>query len=508
VTGGNLDEMLDEDPYRRGRRSAGPTDRRAADRASGERAPGERAPGERGPAGRQADGYPEDGYAAEDGYAEDGYVGEGYPGEGYAEDGYVGEGYAEEGYADDYGDDPHPHDAGDGTRRDRRGGNRRRDRHSAGGYPPPDDAEDWGGGWDDDGADERRGRALPKLIAVLLVVAVLLGVAIFGIGKVIGRVSGGGSTSADYAGSGDGIAVIQVPDGASARQIAMELHDADVTASVSAFVKAASANPKSLGIQPGTYRLRSRMSAEAALAALLDPASSAPFKFVIKEGMTVHQVLNGLHQRLGLPLSDLEAIARNPAQLGLPSYAPTLEGYLFPSTYDLVPGSSPMQLLTSFVARYKKEAASIDLEAKATAMGVKPADIVTIASIVEKEVANASEGPKVARVIYNRLGDTSGRFRRLDMDSTTRYAEDEYEGPLTKDQLNKANPYNTRSAAGLPPGAISNPGIWALKSALEPAAGSWLYFVSMPQSRVTRFATTDAEWAAARAQYRAEGGRE
>ncbi len=495
MTGGNLDEMLDEDPYRRGRRSSGHADRRAADRASVDRVPGDRGPGERGLAGR----HPEDGYADE-GYAEDGYVGE-----GYAEGGYVDEGYAGEGYADDYEDDPHPRDAG--SHRDRRDGGRRRDRRSAGGYPPPDDAEDWGGGWDDEGADERRSRALPKLIAVLLVVAALLGVAIFGIGKVIGRVSGG-STSADYAGSGDGIAVVQVPDGATARQIAVELHDAEVTASVSAFVKAASANPKALGIQPGTYRLRSRMSAEAALAALLDPASSAPFKFVIKEGMTVHQVLDGLHQRLGLPLSDLEAIARNPAQLGLPSYAPTLEGYLFPSTYDLVPGSTPIQLLTSFVTRFKKEAASIDLEAKAAALGTRPADIVTIASIVEKEVANASEGPKVARVIYNRLGDTSGRFRRLDMDSTTRYAEDEYEGPLTKDQLNKANPYNTRSVAGLPPGAISNPGIWALKSALEPAAGSWLYFVSMPQSKVTRFATTDAEWAEARAQYRAEGGRE
>ncbi|WP_256788521.1 endolytic transglycosylase MltG [Frankia sp. AvcI1] len=505
MTGGNLDEMLDEDPYRRGRRSAGHADRRAA--------------------GRRPDGYPEDGYADE-GYAEDGYVDEDYAGEAYADgdyadgdyadegqvgasysgSGHTGAGHDDEGYADDYGDDGHPRDAGAGSRRDR--GGRRRDRHSAAGGYPPDDAEDWGGGWDDDGADERRGRALPKLIAVLLVVAALLGVAIFGIGKVIGRVSGGSSTSADYDGSGDGIAVVQVPDGATARQIAVELHDADVTASVSAFVKAASANPKSLGIQPGTYRLRSRMSAEAALAALLDPASSAPFKFVIKEGMTVHQVLDGLHQRLGLPLSDLEAIARNPAQLGLPSYAPTLEGYLFPSTYDLVPGSTPSQLLTSFVARFKKEAASIDLEARATAMGVRPADIVTIASIVEKEVANASEGPKVARVIYNRLHDTTGRFRRLDMDSTTRYAEDEYEGPLTKDQLNKANPYNTRSVAGLPPGAISNPGIWALKSALEPAAGSWLYFVSMPQSRVTRFATTDAEWAEARAQYRAEGGRE
>ncbi|WP_235826297.1 endolytic transglycosylase MltG [Candidatus Frankia alpina] len=471
MTGGNLDEMLGEDPYRRGRRSSGHADRRAVDRRQADR----------GPDGRHPDGYPED---------------------GYHEDGYPPEGYA---------DDPHARDPRVDSRGDRRVGDRWRDHRGAGGHEPRDDAEDWDDGWDGDGdgdGEERRGRALPKLIAVLLLVAVLVGVGIFGIGKVIGRVSGGGYTSADYPGMGEGIAVVQVPDGATARQIAVELQDADVTASVSAFVKAASANPKSLGIQPGTYRLRSRMSAEAALAALLDPASSAPFKFVIKEGMTVRQVLQGLHERLGTPLSELEAIARSPAQLGVPSYAPTLEGYLFPSTYDLDPGSTPVQLLTSFVTRFKKETASIGLETKAAAIGVKPAEIVTIASIVEKEVANASEGPQVARVIYNRLHDTTGRFRRLDMDSTTRYAEDEYEGPLTRDQLNKANPYNTRAVASLPPGAISNPGIWALKSALEPADGSWLYFVSMPQSKVTRFAATSEEWAALRAQYLAEGGKE
>ena len=367
----------------------------------------------------------------------------------------------------------------------------------------------WSGGWDtdDESAPSRRTRALPKLVAVLVVVAALLGLGIVGIGKVVGRV-GGGSSAADYTGSGDGIAVVQVPDGASAREIAQELHDANVTASVAAFVKAASANPKSLGIQPGTYRLRNRMSASAALTALLDPASSAPFRFTIKEGMSVQQVLAGLHDRLGTPMDELEAIARNPAQLGVPSYALTLEGYFFPSTYDLVPGATPVQLMTSFVTRFKKETASLDIEHRAAAQGMTPAKIVTIASIIEKEVANADEGPKVARVIYNRLNDTSGRFRRIDMDSTTRYGESEYTGPLSDAQLRSSNPYNTRKVPGLPPGAISNPGLWALKSALEPATGTWFYFLSMPRSKVTLFATTEAEFDNLNRQYRAEGGRE
>ncbi|MCL9760268.1 endolytic transglycosylase MltG [Frankia sp. AiPa1] len=366
----------------------------------------------------------------------------------------------------------------------------------------------WGGSWDDEPTPGRRGRALPKLVAVLVIVAALLGLGIVGVGKLVGHVSGG-SSAADYAGSGNGIAVVQIPDGATASEIAKELHDADVTASSGAFVKAASANPKSLGIQPGTYRLRSRMSAQAALTALLDPASAAPFRFVIKEGMTVQEVLSGIHDRLGTPMDQLQAIVRNPAQLGVPSYAPTLEGYLFPSTYDLVPGQDPVALLKSFVTRYKTEAAALNLEQGAAARGETPGQIVTIASIIEKEVANSDEGPKVARVIYNRLADTSGGFRRLDMDSTTRYAQNEYTGPLSHEQLTSStSPYNTRAVPGLPPGAISNPGVWALRSALRPADGTWLYFVSMPQSKVTKFATTQAEWDALQAQYRAEGGRE
>ncbi|MCM3885862.1 endolytic transglycosylase MltG [Frankia sp. R82] len=529
MTRRDLDEILDEEPY--GERPVRPTDRRgarrpdpparrgpsrpgvyqetgyddrfSADRRAADRRRGERRPGDR-PA-RDPRPYPDEAYSDE-AYSDEGYSDEGYPDEAYPDEAYpyaAGERYdrqpAREPDDHDGDDDPYgseaPYDADAGS--------------SSGG--PGQAAHDgsWGGSWDDEPAEPRRrgGRALAKLIAILVIVAALLGLGIVGVGKVIGHVSGG-SSAADYPGSGDGIAVVQIPDGATASQIAKALHDADVTASVGAFVKAAAANPKSLGIQPGTYRLRSRMSAAAALTALLDPSSAALFRFVIKEGMTVKEVLTGIHDRLGTPMADLEAIARNPAQLGAPAYAPTLEGYLFPSTYNIVPGQSAVQLLSSFVDRFKTEAAALNLEQGAAARNLKPAEIVTIASIIEKEVANADEGPKVARVIYNRLADTTGGFRRLDMDSTTRYAEDQYTGPLSQEQLRRANPYNTRSVAGLPPGAISNPGLWALKSALQPADGSWLYFVSMPRSKVTEFATTQAEWTALQARYRAEGGRE
>ncbi|MCK9930433.1 endolytic transglycosylase MltG [Frankia sp. Mgl5] len=391
------------------------------------------------------------------------------------------------------------------------------DAYGAYGGAYDDDAD---GGPDDGAAPPRRGRdddrgrpggrrpgsALPKLIGVLVVVAVLVGAGIFGVGKVIGRI--GGEPAADYAGSGEGIVVVQVPAGATSSEIAGRLAASDVIASRQAFVNLASRDQRALSIQPGTYRLRSKMSAAAALDALLDDASSALFRYTISPGDTVRQVFKELSTRTGTPVADLEAIARKPSTLGLPDYATGLEGYLFPSTYDVAPGTDPVDVLKEAVARFRANAEEIDLVGRAEAGHVKPQDVVIIASIIEKEVANEGEGPKVARVIYNRLNDTSGRFRRIDMDSTTRYALDEYEGPLTDAQLRQNNPYNTRAVEGLPPGAISNPSTWAIKSALSPAQGSWFYFVSMPQTHETVFATTDAEFQDALDEYHRQGGAE
>jgi len=91
------------------------------------------------------------------------------------------------------------------------------------------------------------------------------------------------------------------------------------------------------------------------------------------------------------------------------------------------------------------------------------------------------------------------------MDSTTRYAENNYEGPLTQSQLTSNNPYNTRKIKGLPPGPIANPGELALRSALHPDQGPWNYFVSMPNGQ-TKFATTEQEFQQLLAEYHAAGG--
>lgn len=356
--------------------------------------------------------------------------------------------------------------------------------------------------------ERRRSTALPKLAAMLLVLALLVGGGIYGVGRVLHRFTG--STAAlDWPGPGSGAADVRVAAGATSSDIAKALFDAGVVRSRAAFVNLAAADQRSLRIQPGTYRLAKQMSAAGALTALLEPGKNSIYRFTIAPGTTVRAVITELSKRLKVPLATYQQIVHDPVDLHLPDYAGTVvEGYLFPSTYELDPAQTPVQTLQMFIDRFKAEAKAINLESRAAAGNVSPSEVVIIASIVEREVANPSEGPMAARVIYNRLNDTTGSFRRLDMDSTTRYGLDEYEGPLTQSQLNGNNPYNTRKIVGLPPGSISNPGTWALESALAPAPGNWEYFVSLPQSKKTIFASTDAEWQAALRQYRAEGGQD
>jgi UPF0755 protein len=355
------------------------------------------------------------------------------------------------------------------------------------------------------GGRRRRGGVLPRLLLTLVVLAALLGAGIYGIGRVIGRV-GGGESSADYVGSGTVPVVVRIPSGSTARDVGRILASAGVVQTPGAFVNAAAADDSATSLQPGYYQLKEHMASAVALKTLLDPTVQAQYKIVVVPGETVHAVIKALAAKTGLTVSALEAVAKQPAALGLPSYAKTVEGYFYPGTYDLTPTNSAGDLLKMFVDRFKTDTVALDLVGGAAKLNRTPQDIVTVASIIEREVANPDEAPKVSRVIYNRLADRSGKFPTLGMDSTTRYALDEYEGPLSSAQLAANNPYNTRKVRGLPPGAISNPGQAALEAALHPATGNWLWFVSLPKSNVTVFASTQAEWDADLARYHSEGG--
>ena len=151
----------------------------------------------------------------------------------------------------------------------------------------------------------------------------------------------------------------------------------------------------------------------------------------------------------------------------------TLEGLLFPDTYQVGNDMTEAQALSLMTTQFDAVAAELDLDNRAAALGYTPYQIVTIASMIEEEAKIDDERAKIARVIYNRLGQGV----RLDIDATTLYAVGKEGNTLTLSDLDSDSPYNTRKQAGLPPGPISAPGRASLEAALAPADGSWFYYV-------------------------------
>ncbi|MFN8156727.1 MAG: endolytic transglycosylase MltG [Candidatus Nanopelagicales bacterium] len=349
-----------------------------------------------------------------------------------------------------------------------------------------------------DDAPARRRRSRGPLAVLIAVVAL----AVVALGAVLGLKSlTAGST--DFQGEGTGSVTVVVKKGDSLSQIGRTLAAAGVVADESAFVDAASGDPKAQGISPGTYVLRSGMSGTAAVALMLDPESRKVAKVVVPEGLRMEKTLAIASKATGIPLDDLKAAAAKSASLGLPEYADgNPEGFLFPATYEFEPSATADDVVKAMLTRFDQAATDLDLESAAAQRGLDPLDVVTIASILEVEVAPADYG-KAARVLYNRLD----KGMRLQLDSTVNYALGKSELKLSAADLAVDSPYNTYKVKGLPPGPIGSPGEAAIQAALNPDDGSWLYWVTTDvDSRTTEFATTYDQFLVLKKKFQANAG--
>jgi uncharacterized YceG family protein len=232
-------------------------------------------------------------------------------------------------------------------------------------------------------------------------------------------------------------------------------------------------------LHPGTYQLQKNMTYSAALAALTKPPPPVRYtNLTIVEGRTRRQTAARL-QADGIGGGYVAATVRSPLldprHYGAPAGTPSLEGFLFPSTYALRDPISMRALVDDQLNTFKANVANINL-GYARSKHLSPYDVLIIASIVEAEAATAHDRPLVASVIYNRLK----YHMALGMDSTTRYAVDNYTSPLTASQLASPSRYNTRVHTGLPPTPIDNPGLAAIQAAANPARTGYLYFVVKP----------------------------
>ncbi len=330
----------------------------------------------------------------------------------------------------------------------------------------------------------RRGRSV---LAIVLVVALVVGSIAIAVPKVLKHFSG----PADFSGNGTSAVSIQITSGETLAQIGNMLKAKGVVASVDAFTQAAANNSDSSKIQPGFYNVKLGMSASSAITTLLDPTSRNVNRVTIPEGKRVSWIIDTLAAKTSLPKSDFVAALKDSTALGLPDYAKgNPEGFLFPATYDIAPDATAASILKQMVDKYNEVSTSLDLSTKAAAMGMTPQQIVTIASLLQVE-GHPRDFTKVARVVYNRLA----KPMRLEFDSTVNYGLSKTDIILTTAQLAQDTPYNTYLHDGLTPSPIDNPGADAIKAALNPATGDWLYFTTVNlDTQETKFATTYSDF--------------
>ncbi|KNX39343.1 hypothetical protein VV01_09455 [Luteipulveratus halotolerans] len=360
-----------------------------------------------------------------------------------------------------------------------------REQHAVDAYDGPDDGL---GGFEYDEEPPRRRRRpwLPLLLALVLVGAGGY-VAVKSLDISLPSIGGGSDQAdADYTGEGTGSVTVTVDRGDTGSDIGATLQQAGVVKSGARFAQSFAAEQSAAGIQPGSYTLRKQMSSASALALMLDP-SSRTGGVTVPEGLWASEIYQRLSKATGTPLAEYAKV--DTSQLGLPAAAKgNVEGYLFPSRYDFPKNATATEQLRSMVTEFKRRTAALQI----------PPDrlerVLTIASIVQAE-SRGQDGPKVARVIENRLKPNTETAGRLQMDSTVHYLLKKRGTITTTDkQRQDTSPYNTYLHKGLPPGPVGNPGIEAIKAAEAPTPGGWLYFVTVnPATGETRFATTGAE---------------
>jgi UPF0755 protein len=286
------------------------------------------------------------------------------------------------------------------------------------------------------------------------------------------------STTPDYNTLTSVEVTIEIPIGASGSEIAAILYEAGVVKSTQAFFRVAVADERSQKVAPGSHRLTLKISAQQALEQLLDP-ERIPNLIRINEGAWRSEIQEAFLS-YGFTRSE---ISRAFSSLKLPKGFSSSEGLLFPAQYSFPEGTTAAQAAQRLVERFTE-----DRYAKKLLQGsaqYSPQQLLTIASIIQAE-GSTQDFSKVSRVIYNRLKIGMP----LQMDSTVHYIM-QARGDifLSRKSTMLNSPYNTYRRYGLPPGPICSPGADAIKAALEPVAGDWLYFITVAPGD-TRFTSS------------------
>jgi UPF0755 protein len=307
-----------------------------------------------------------------------------------------------------------------------------------------------------------------------------------------------------FKGDGSGDLTVRIPSGASVGEIADLLERRGVVASAFFFRARATLAGAGDDFKAGTIPMRRDMSYGAAMDLLSDPPLPDTVTITIPEGLSRAEAKGVVNDALR---GDYLAATRRSPSLDPRDYgargARSLEGFLFPATYELRPGRPVRELVERQLATFRRELRKVDLRF-ARRKNLNAYDVLTIASMVEREAMLARERRLVASVIYNRLSQGIP----LGIDATIRFATGNWSEPLTQSELATGSPYNTRTNQGLPPGPIGSPGLASIRAAAHPAATDYLYYVVEPGTCGEHsFSATDAEFQRDVERYNAERAR-
>jgi UPF0755 protein len=350
----------------------------------------------------------------------------------------------------------------------------------------------FGGGDDNYGhRPPKRRRSRAPMVALFVVIVFLVAIA----GGGVYAYKWYSKRHADWVNSpGYGSVIVQVKPGEFACTQALEntMVSAGVVASGTAFCDAAKSAANSASLEPGSFRLHKHMGAALAWKMLVSPKSRVQQTVAVPDGLPASKIIVLLAKGTGIPLSQFQSALKNDVgQLGLPSWAKgNPEGFLYPATYPIQPGTSAVDILKMMVSKFNSEAASLKMAAVAKRVGFTELQVITEASLLEAEVGSVPKYfPDVARVIDNRLNQVPPM--KLQLDSTVAYATGHYIYNLSQSDLNVKSPYNTFKHAGLPPGPIDSPDAAAIQAVLHPndsqTARTWLYFVTVNKAGKTDF---------------------
>jgi UPF0755 protein len=286
------------------------------------------------------------------------------------------------------------------------------------------------------------------------------------------------ATFQPFAGDGGDPVSVLIPKRASAGEIGDLLDRKGVVTSASLFELRATLGGERGDLKPGSYLLKKGMSYGDVIDRLVAGPSSDVVRLTIPEGLSRREIVP-IVKKTGIEGDYLEASGDTGLvpfrKYGAAATPESLEGFLFPATYEFKRAGGVDTLVSQQVAAFRQRLASVPLS-YAQKKNLTVFDVITIASMVEREAQVARERPLIAAVIYNRLHAR----QPLGIDATIRYATGNWTKPLTKSELALDSPYNTRRNAGLPPGPIGNPGLDSIKAAAHPAKVGYLYYVVKP----------------------------